>query len=305
MWILLPASAFPAVRAQATEKGANMQTYSVLTDEYAFTAAKTDAFITPSVFNSADKMPTEAENEDGTEAVKESEPLSIRALLARRMRLCGLGHVEISCRSESRLMLNIADDDELRLFARALSELMLVDLRYFEFARMVDMLPFSVDEKKKILPCALGSAPESDPNMISERVFDYLCDNSLLNLNGFLRFRLQDVIESWQVSVDIAAEEFLLIEEYNELLQILGLFSDVRPTDGTDVLVILQPDGSCTVTDGDKLRIDCAPNSNEGVLSMLTGMAPSHITLFDFSNGACDKLCRAICLLFGTHVEKD
>lgn len=67
--------------------------------------------------------------------------------------------------------------------------------------------------------------------------------------------------------------------EYNELLEILGLFSDVRPTDGTDVLVILQPDGSCTVTDGDKLRIDCAPNSNEGVLSMLTGMAPSHITL--------------------------
>lgn len=62
---------------------------------------------------------------------------------------------------------------------------MLVDLRYFEFARMVDMLPFSVGEKKKILPCALGSAPESDPNMISERVFDYLCDNSLLNLNGF------------------------------------------------------------------------------------------------------------------------
>lgn len=60
MWILLPASAFPAVRAQATEKGANMQTYSVLTDEYAFTAAKTDAFITPSVFNSADKTPTEA-----------------------------------------------------------------------------------------------------------------------------------------------------------------------------------------------------------------------------------------------------
>ena len=248
MWILLPASAFPAVRAQATEKGANMQTYSVLTDEYAFTAAKTDAFITPSVFNSADKMPTEAENEDGNKAVKESEPLSIRALLARRMRLCGLGHVEISCRSESRLMLNIADDDELRLFARALSELMLVDLRYFEFARMVDMLPFSVD---------------------------------------------------------IAAEEFLLIEEYNELLEILGLFSDVRPADGTDVLVILQPDGSCTVTDGDKLRIDCAPNSNEGVLSMLTGMAPSHITLFDFSNGKCDKLCRAICLLFGTHVEKD
>lgn len=282
-----------------------MQTYSVLTDEYAFTAAKTDAFITPSVFNSADKMPTEAENEDRNKAVKESEPLSIRSLLARRMRLCGLGHVEISCRSESRLMLNIADDNELRLFARALSELMLVDLRYFEFARMVDMLPFSVDEKKKILPCALGSAPESDPNMISERVFDYLCDNSLLNLNGFLRFRLQDVIESWQVSVDIAAEEFLLIEEYNELLQILGLFSDVRPTDGTDVLVILQPDGSCTVTDGDKLRIDCAPNSNEGVLSMLTGMAPSHITLFDFSNGMCDKLCRAICLLFGTHVEKD
>ncbi len=70
MWILLPASAFPAVRAQATEKGANMQTYSVLTDEYAFTAAKTDAFITPSVFNSADKMPTEAENEDGNKAVK-------------------------------------------------------------------------------------------------------------------------------------------------------------------------------------------------------------------------------------------
>lgn len=107
MWILLPASAFPAVRAQATEKGANMQTYSVLTDEYAFTAAKTDAFITPSVFNSADKTPTEAENEDRNKAVKESEPLSIQRTACAAERLCGLGHVEISCRSESRLRLNL------------------------------------------------------------------------------------------------------------------------------------------------------------------------------------------------------
>lgn len=277
-----------------------MQTYSVLTDEYAFEQPLADG----SDKNLAFSDSANAEQNINNSAQK-TEPLNLRTLLARRMHLCGLEHVEIESSAESQLTVRIEDEAELAPFARALGALMALDLRYFEIAKAVEALPFSVDEKRQILSRALTLTATPDTESVFERVLDYLRENSRINLNGFLRFRLRDIVESLHAAVDIAAEEFILFEEYDELMQLLGLFSDIRPADGGEINVMLRPDGSCTVTDGKTLRIDCAPNNNEGVLSLLTGMAPSCVTILDFSGGACEKLCRAICLLFGADVEKE
>lgn len=95
---------------------------------------------------------------------------------------------------------------ELPALALALSELMLFDLRPFELSRLVDLLPVTLRDKRRILPAALmlsGSAHMIVP--VSAEVLDFLESSRRINPEGFLRFRLQYVLEGWARAVDIAA----------------------------------------------------------------------------------------------------
>ena len=55
-----------------------------------------------------------------------------------------------------------------------------------------------------------------------------------------------------------AAEELLLHEEYWELMHVLSAFVQLRSPQVRDVYIVLNPDGSCTMTDDQDSRIDYA-----------------------------------------------
>lgn len=233
----------------------------------------------------------------------------IEALIKRRLSRHGLGSLPVEkSKNGCKLTLGIENDEELRALSAAVSELLLIDLRHFEIANIVEKLPFTLDDKKLILPKALRSSAERiDLSNTADGIFLYLSENSLFNLEGYLRFRLRDELESWSVCVDAAAEEQLLADEFEALKSLLGLFGAARPEACGDVSVMLNPDGSCTIrgkrsADAEDFRIDCAPGSNEGVLSMLSGLAPERILLYDFSFGRCESLRAGIELLFGSKV---
>ena len=237
----------------------------------------------------------------------------LEKLLKRRLARQNMGALPIvSDGRHSALTLGIDTGEELRGLSAALSELMLIDLRHFEIADMVGKLPFPLREKQRILKRALRSAlPAAEQTLTraAEDIRQFLQESELLILEGYLRFRLQEELESWSICVDAAAEELLLEEEYEQLTTLLGLFSALEPGQSGEVLVALNPDGSCTLTgkkeNGGEFRIDCAPGSNEGVLDLLSGMAPKRILLYDFSFGKCDKLRNGIELMFGGRVERE
>lgn len=235
----------------------------------------------------------------------------IEKLLSRRLIRHGLGSLPVESGDGGKtLTFGVENEDELRALSAALAELMLIDLRYFEIAGLVDRLPFALEDKKRILPKALEfSGVQSDCGNAADAIFDYFHEYSLLNLAGYLRFRLRDVLENWSVCVDAAAEEQLLSEEFEALTSLLGLFGATQTEASGDVSVILNPDGSCTIRGSqgknkEGFRIDCAPDSNEGVLNILSGLTPERILLYDFSFGRCDKLRAGIELLFGARITE-
>lgn len=230
--------------------------------------------------------------------------VNMEKLLARRLRKQEFEPEMDSSISKKRVTIRLNDDEGLVKLSNALSELILIDLRHLEIARITNALPFTLEEKRRLLPLALKSSIQySDYKKTAEEIYDYLKENDLLIAEGYMRFRMQDVMETWSVCVDAAAEEQLLHEEYMELMRLLGMFVDLRAPATSAVTIILHPDGSSTITDENDVRIDCAEGNDGGVLSMLIGMAPEKIYLYDLSRGRNSSLKESIKTLFGARVS--
>ncbi|MCH5278315.1 MAG: hypothetical protein J1E60_00820 [Christensenellaceae bacterium] len=230
--------------------------------------------------------------------------VNMEKLLIRRLRKQEFEPEIDSSESKKRVTITISDDECLVKLSNALSELILIDLRHLEIARIANALPFTREEKRKLLPRALKSSIQySDYSKTAKELYDYLTENDILIVEGYMRFRMQDVMETWSVCVDTAAEEQLLHEEYMELMRLLGMFTELRAPATGAVTIIMHPDGSSTITDENEVRIDCAQGNDGGVLSMLIGMAPEKIYIYDLSRGRNSNLKESIKTLFGSRVS--
>ena len=239
----------------------------------------------------------------------------IEKLIRRRLEKQGAAAIPIAHSGDLEpgrfVTLGVESEAELRALSAALAELMLLDMRYFEIAALVEKLAVPLKDKQRILSCALRfTIPAADIEKASEGILFYLGESHLLILEGYIRFRLQDAAENWSVLVDAAVEEAMLEEEWSELTNLLGLFSLFHPCEAETIAVILNPDGSCTLSkvlnDGGEapgFRIDCAPDHAESVLSMLLGMRPERIELYDFSFGRAEKLRSCIERVFGSIIS--
>ena len=229
----------------------------------------------------------------------------IKPLIERRLASCGFASVPVRQNGADgrSVTVGIESREELSGLAQALTQVMLLDLRHFIIADMVEELPFSLRDKERILIRVLDSSSDgAGCEKAAIKLEEYLRENRMLIFEGYLHFRLRDEIESWSVLVDAAAEEQLVCDEFAELAESLGLLP-ARSFGAREVTVILNPDGSCTLSgqkeDSGEFRIDCAPGNDEGVLSLLRGLAPGKLSVYDFSFGRCGELQRGIERLFG------
>lgn len=212
-------------------------------------------------------------------------------------------------RTESAVLVRALDDDALDALCAGVSELMLLDLRHFELANSVERLPFSLKEKKRILRISVERTGDlGDVKECAAEVRQYLNENDSLNLEGFIRFRLKETVELWSAAVDAAADELVESEALSELFGLFGLTNYEPGSGGTEVAVIFNPDGSCTITNGlffeksdeKRFRIDCAPGNDAGVLGLIGGLSPLSVSLIDLSMGKCEELKNSLHALLSS-----
>lgn len=196
---------------------------------------------------------------------------------------------------------------DLARWCRVLQGMLLWDLAHFELARMVNDLPFGLEEKRRILPEAVKLSRECPKNAGADAILrdlmNFYAEERHLNLEGFMRFRMQEVLREWEMCVMRAAEELLLHEEYWELMHVLSAFVQLRSPQVRDVYIVLNPDGSCTMTDDQDSRIDYARCTGDGVMSVLVGLAPERITVYDLSGGMAQDLAEALKRVFEDRVR--
>ena len=192
--------------------------------------------------------------------------------------------------------------DEGERALAVIAEHILNDLRPLELKRLSALLPLSENERMAILPLAerLSSdfeGMESASNAISA----YFAENELLVTEGFVRFRMPELIEKWAAAVDRAGEELILGRSYSELYRILGLVAEVLP--GTDrsaeACLMLHEDGSFVISDENGCRIESASCEPKSLMALLAALAPERLTVYDLTRGFAAPVLRAVREMFG------
>ncbi|MEA5060051.1 MAG: sporulation protein YtxC [Candidatus Pelethousia sp.] len=198
-------------------------------------------------------------------------------------------------------------EGDLERWCKAVRGLLLRDISHFELARMVNELPLVLEEKRRVLPEAVklsrACLEPVETEGILKALLAFYAEENHLNLEGFLRFRMQETMRDWEICVMRAAEELLLEAEYWELMQVLSAFVQLRPPQVRDVYIILNPDGSCTLTDDQDSRIDYDRCTGDGVMSVLVGLSPERITVYDLSGGASTSLAETLVRVFEDRVR--
>lgn len=193
---------------------------------------------------------------------------------------------------------------EARMLASLLAEILLIDVRNIEMRKMAAHLAGSADSADDMIRIAAGNADRFVffPT-VAEKIEEYLKEHSTLVLEGFLRFMLPEIIETWQACVDASLDEIMLRDEYLELVRLLGAFVSEPSEHARCVNLILQPDGSCVLTDEGNLRIECSPGCEAGILDAITDIAPEKITVYDLSMGRFNDFKASLRSMFGGKIE--
>ncbi|MCE5236087.1 MAG: sporulation protein YtxC [Clostridiaceae bacterium] len=198
----------------------------------------------------------------------------------------------------------IETDTEADAWCEAVAEVLLYDVAHFELARLVNDLPISLEQKRLALPEAIKSARGvGTMQTLKREIAAHYEENDALVLEGYVRFRMKEVQKAWEFTVIRAVEELLIKNEYLELMNVLSAFVQLQPPRIKDVSVILNPDGSCTLTDDMNSRVDYEKCTGDGVVSILVGLAPERITVYDLSGGKSTMLAEILIRVFEDRVR--
>lgn len=182
---------------------------------------------------------------------------------------------------------------------RALGQLLLKDMLPFEMERLVDRTPLPLMDKEQVVSqavdCALEQADLSDT---PGRLMAHLKRESRLCLEGFLHFRMQETVLFWQLCAEEATSALLMERELSEVAGVLQLMLLNRPPRCRTLRLCLHGDGVCSLSDGEELHMEYVDESGQGIISLLVGMAPARLLVYDLSGGRRQGLVTALTEIF-------
>lgn len=191
----------------------------------------------------------------------------------------------------------------LNALSKALSVVLIYDLVPFEVGAMADETPLDLEDRRQVLSRAVDAARRrEDLSETATRLAAYLQEEGKLCLEGFLRFRMPETLLFWRLCVEEAFSGLLLEKEYGEAADVLRLLLNARPPRCPSLRLCLHGDGLCSLTDGEELRMEYVDETGEGIISLLIGMAPARLFVYDLSGGARKELVHALTEIFSGRV---
>ncbi len=196
--------------------------------------------------------------------------------------------------------------DEYAL-ALALCDVLLDEAARREIALAVEELALSPEEKSVVLPEAERLAQRAfgpkTRERVREKILIHIEFSDETNLEGFMRFRLRELLALFAAAAGKAADTLVLRGDYLELMAVLASFARMQPPRTKEVCLVLNADGSCTLTGAGGARINCENTGREGLISILLGLAPESIIVYDLSCGRGALLCEVVSRVFRERVR--
>lgn len=186
---------------------------------------------------------------------------------------------------------------------------------------------FTDNEKERIVKLAVARLAQADagPNRIlyqvarksriRESLSAYLNDQSRINLDGFLNFRLRHYWEELEDVLYLSIDQYLNEKEYQEFIQLLQHFVGIIEPRQEMVHVVLTGDDGFVLLDeqGHVLQADLLTNEfktqngysdqDDLLLSALLSAAPKHLVLHMGTFQDKPKLVDTLQQIFSSRVE--
>lgn len=149
-------------------------------------------------------------------------------------------------------------------------------------------------------------------NRIVEKISGCIEENNEINIEGFIRFRMNDIKEDLEAVIDKVVERYMVEKEYDEFINLLKYFVDIQENKIDEVNVIIKKDGSYILNDkngnniSEKLTEELSDGGFSGVvseddllISCLVANSPGRIVLHCIENSNNQELIDTIKEVFG------
>lgn len=92
-------------------------------------------------------------------------------------------------------------------------------------------------------------------NSVIKKIQDYLDNNKEIHIDGFVRFRLKNIMSELNVIVDKVVEDYVLEREYSEFIKLLKYFVDIQESKYELVNIFVDRNGKYRITNEEDFDI--------------------------------------------------
>ncbi|WP_446897588.1 putative sporulation protein YtxC [Clostridium sp. LBM24168] len=179
--------------------------------------------------------------------------------------------------------------------------------------------------KKESLNCTKGniSIIDSDSiycinkkNSIIEKIIKCIDENNNINIEGFITFRMKNILNDFESIVDRVVEKYMVEKEYDEFIKLLKYFVEIQESKIDYLDIFIEDSGNYVIRDGngeditDKLfsELDECRNNKDAtfedmLISALITNAPGRICIHSIENCKNEELIDTIQKVFTDRVE--
>ena len=154
-------------------------------------------------------------------------------------------------------------------------------------------------------------------NRIAHKIMDYLYNNNILFIEGFIQFCMREYLNEICFAVDLAYEELKSEKEYNEFVKLLRYFVDTQPSYVIEVNLFIDEQGNYILWDGNGKRLDddlinyymedlLVPDItlDDILISILITIAPRRIILHKDGDATLNEPVKMIQQVFEERIQE-
>lgn len=152
-------------------------------------------------------------------------------------------------------------------------------------------------------------------NMI-EKIRNCIDEQHNINVEGFLRFRMKDLVENIEAIIDKVVEEYMVEKEYDEFIKLLKYFVDIQESKMNILNIVMLKDGAYELFDENEnnifetfvnsisdLKTTNAVKEEDIIISGLITNSPSEIVIHNKENCCNQEFLNTIENVFGDRVK--
>lgn len=176
------------------------------------------------------------------------------------------------------------------------------------------------EEQGYIYKCSLELFNQKEAfieKSVYTKVYNYILNNDYINIEGFVKFRMKELIKCISDVVDASLEEYLMKKDQDEFISVLKYFIEIQEEKIDLLKVHIKEDNSFILYDKDNNKIDNINdeeiinmviqenlNYEDFLISTLLTLCPKKIEILDdLKNNSSMEIIDTIKSIFGNRVR--